>query len=66
MRMANIDGSLRQITLVKHAGGVVIEAGCFFGDSSEFLARAEKEGERDYVIIVGAVVNALMNKPYDA
>ena len=60
IRMANIDGSLREIILIRHKNGVQIEAGLFFGDSSEFLKRAKSEKKMTYVSIVGAVVEQLL------
>lgn len=58
--MSNIDGSNRQIKIIKHKGGARIEAGCFIGDSAEFLERAKKEEKVKYIRIVGTVINTML------
>jgi hypothetical protein len=55
LTLANVDGSGRQLRLVKHASGVVVEAGCFQGTVEEFCQRAQKEGKTKYVAVVTAV-----------
>jgi acetyltransferase-like isoleucine patch superfamily enzyme len=59
LTLANVDGSGRQVKIVKHANGVRIEAGCFIGTAEEFLYRAQYEEKTVYVSVIKAVVEAL-------
>lgn len=59
LTLANVNGSGRQIKVIKHTNGVKIEAGYFIGTDVEFLAKAKSEGKLRYVAIIRAVVEAL-------
>lgn len=56
MTLGNLDGSGRQVLLVKHAGGVTIRAGCFIGTAEGFCKRAALEHELVYVNVVNAII----------
>lgn len=62
LTLANVDGTGRQVKIVRHETGVVIEAGCFIGTPEVFVERAAQEGKHVYVAVIGAVCNALMEK----
>lgn len=56
LTLANVDGSGRQIKVVKSVKGEIrIEAGCFLGTLDEFIAKATQEGKLRYVSIVNAI-----------
>ena len=45
--------------VVKHDGGIKIEAGCFIGTLAEFTAKAESEGKLRYVAVIKAIAEVL-------
>lgn len=49
LTMSNVAGAGYQLKVVKHANGVMIEAGCFRGTADEFIANAEQNGFMKYV-----------------
>ena len=54
--LANVDGSGRQIKIVKSLKNeITIEAGCFQGSLDDFLARATAEGKLRYVSVISAI-----------
>jgi hypothetical protein len=55
LTLGNVDGTGRQVKVVKHAEGVRVEAGCFQGTLEEFCAKAASEGKDRYVRVVSAV-----------
>ena len=56
LTLANVDGSNRQIKIVRSDGGEIkIEAGCFTGTLDDFIAKAKSEGKLRYVAIIGAI-----------
>lgn len=55
LTLSNVDGSGRQVKVVKHGGGVHVEVGCFQGTLEEFCAKAAGEGKDRYVRVVSAV-----------
>jgi len=55
LTVSNVDGSGRQIKLVRHAEGVKVEAGCFIGTVPDFCKKAESEGKHRYVKIISAL-----------
>ena len=58
--MSNIDGTGRQIKIaIGDCGTVRVEAGCFRGTDSEFVAKAQSDGRLKYVALVGAFCKAL-------
>ena len=59
LTLANVDGTGRQIKVVKHEGGVRVEAGCFQGTLEEFCAKAAGEGKDRYVRVISAVAAAM-------
>jgi hypothetical protein len=59
MTAANIDGSGRQIKLIRHTDGIMIEAGCFVGTLGEFVERANNEGKTRYASIITAIAEVL-------
>ena len=59
LTLANVDGTGRQVKVVKHAEGVRVEAGCFQGTLEEFCAKAASEGKGRYVRVVAAVAAAM-------
>ncbi len=60
MTCANVDGSGRQLKIIRHKDGIKIEAGCFRGSHIEFLEKANSENKNTYVAIVGAICGAMM------
>lgn len=58
MTLGNVDGSGRQVLLIKHADGVTIRAGCFIGTAEEFYKRAAAEHKLVYVNVVEAIIKA--------
>ena len=59
LTLSNVDGSGRQVKVVKHAEGVRVEAGCFQGTLEDFCTQAASEGKDRYVRVVSAVVAAM-------
>ena len=59
LTLANVDGSGRQIKIVKHAEGVRVEAGCFQGTLEDFCTQAASEGKDRYVRVISAVAAAM-------
>ena len=59
LTLANVDGTGRQVKVVKHAGGIKVEAGCFAGTLEEFTAKAESEGKLRYVAVIKAIAEVL-------
>ena len=59
LTLANVDGSGRQIKIVKHAEGVRVEAGCFRGTLEDFCTQAASEGKDRYVRVISAVAAAM-------
>ena len=59
LTLSNVDGTGRQVLIIKHAGGVLVRAGCFLGTPEEFIEKARDEGKHTYVSIIGAVCGAL-------
>ena len=59
LTLANVDGTGRQVKVVKHAGGIKIEAGCFIGTLEEFTSKAESEGKLRYVAVIKAIAEVL-------
>ena len=56
LTLANVDGSGRQIKIVRGTDNQIkIEAGCFIGTLEEFLAKAKGENKLRYVSIIGAI-----------
>ena len=56
LTLANVDGSNRQIKIVRSDGGEIkIEAGCFIGTLDEFIAKAKSEGKLRYVAVISAI-----------
>ena len=56
LTLANVDGSGRQIKIVRGTDSQIkIEAGCFLGTLEEFLAKAKEENKFRYVSIIGAI-----------
>ena len=53
LTLSNVDGSGRQVKLVKHVNStVMVEAGCFLGTVDEFVAKAEDEGKLRYARLI--------------
>jgi len=63
LTLANVSGSGRQITLIQHADGALVRAGCFLGTPEEFAARAKAEGKDLYAAAIPAVVEAMLATP---
>ena len=63
-KLANIDGSGRQVLIAKCNKNelIRIEAGCFKGTSEEFINRANHENKLMYVQLVGAFCDGLKQK----
>ena len=59
LTLANVDGTGRQIKVVKHAKGVRVEAGCFQGTLEDFCIQAASEGKDRYVRVISAVAAAM-------
>ena len=59
LTLANVDGTGRQVKVVKHASGIEVEAGCFIGTLGEFLFKAESEGKLRYVAVIKAIAEAM-------
>ena len=59
MTLSNVDGSGRQIILIKHSDGIIVRTGCFVGDISEFIEKAKSENKMKYVSIVGAIAEVM-------
>ena len=59
MTLSNVDGSGRQIILIKHSDGIIVRAGCFVGDISAFIEKAKSENKMKYVSIVGAIAEVM-------
>ena len=59
LTLANVDGTGRQVKVVKHAGGIKVEAGCFIGTLEEFTVKAESEGKLRYVAVIKAIAEVL-------
>ena len=59
LTLANVDGSGRQIKVVKHAEGVRVEAGCFQGTLEDFCTQAASEGKDRYVRVVSAIASTM-------
>ncbi len=59
IQIQNLDGSNRQVNIIKHEEGMLIRAGCFIGTPEEFCAKAEAEGKATYVAVVSAICRAL-------
>ena len=56
LTLANVDGSGRQIKIVRGTDNQIkIETGCFLGTLEEFLAKAKGENKLRYVSIIGAI-----------
>ena len=55
----SVDGSGRQILLIKHTGGVLVRAGCFCGSLEAFIDKAASEGKDRYVRVVKAVAEVM-------
>ena len=56
LTLANVDGSNRQIKIVRSdEGEIKIEAGCFIGTLDEFIAKAKSEGKLRYVAVISAI-----------
>ena len=62
LTVANLDGSGRQVLLIKHKGGILVRAGCFVGTPEEFCSKAEVEGKLLYVDIVKFISNRLLGE----
>lgn len=54
-----VDGSGRQIIVIKTGGEIHIQAGCFFGTLEEFCDKASREGKDRYVKVISAVAEAM-------
>ena len=52
MTLANVDGTGRQILLIKHDGGILVRAGCFVGTVEAFCEKAESEGKHFYSKVI--------------
>ena len=53
LTLSNVDGSGRQLNLVKHVNStVMVEAGCFLGTVDKFVAAAEDEGKLRYARLI--------------
>ena len=59
LTLANVDGTGRQVKVVKHTSGIKIEAGCFIGTLEEFTTKAESEGKLRYVAVIKAIAEVL-------
>ena len=56
LTLANVDGSNRQIKIVRSdEGEIKIEAGCFIGNLDEFIAKSKSEGKLRCVAVIGAI-----------
>lgn len=43
------------VTMVKHADGVTVNAGCFLGTLDEFIEKVTERGMNRYVAVISAV-----------
>lgn len=59
LTVSNVDGSGRQVKIVKHAEGVKVEAGCFMGTLEKFCEAAAAEGKQRYVAVITAIAGAM-------
>ena len=59
LTLGNVDGSGRQVKVVKYDGGLLVEAGCFQGTLEEFCTKAAAEGKDRYVRVISAVAAAM-------
>lgn len=59
LTLANVDGAGMHVTMVKHAEGVMVNAGCFLGTLEEFVERVADQGMNRYVAVVSAVAAAM-------
>ena len=56
LTLANVDGSGRQIKIVRGTCGTLkVEAGCFCGSLDDFITRAKEEGKLRYVAVISAI-----------
>lgn len=59
MTLANVDGSGRQVIVIKHKDGILIRAGCFAGDLTMFVKKATEEGKMKYVKMIQCACECL-------
>lgn len=59
LTVSNVDGSGRQVKIIRHAEGILIEAGCFVGTLDEFVAKAIAENKMQYVKIISLIASGL-------
>ena len=61
--MANVDGTGRYITIMRHpptnAGEITVTAGCFFGSLDEFCTKANAENKPRYARTARAIAEIL-------
>lgn len=55
MQLQNLDGSGRQVNIIKHSEGIIIRAGCFLGTPEQFCSKALSEGKKTYAAVVKAI-----------
>lgn len=55
LTLANVDGAGMPVTMVKHADGVMVNAGCFLGTLDEFIEKVTERGMNRYVAVISAV-----------
>ena len=59
LTLANVDGTGMYVTMVKHADGVMVNAGCFLGTLDEFIEKVIKRSMNRYVAVISAVAAAM-------
>ena len=59
LTLTNVDGAGMHVTMVKHAKGVMVNAGCFLGTLEEFLEKVTERQMLRYVAVVSAVAAAM-------
>jgi hypothetical protein len=55
-----LDGSGRQVMIMRHKKSFLIKAGCFFGTLSEFVKKAKGENKMYYANGIKALCDALI------
>ena len=58
--LGNVDGSGRQILLIRTGTQITVLAGCFKGSVDEFVKRAKDEKKLVYAAVIPAVAKALI------
>lgn len=60
LTLANVDGSQRNIVMIRSGNTVYVSAGCFFGTVDEFCKKATVEHKQMYVYVIKGVAQSIL------